>query len=160
MGSCEVTLLLEMGPLRSTGEACKGGLQGRTSPYPLSWRVCRPQGGHSLKIRDGYVRPHWPPFSNLLSLNDPHFIFHILLSLNDPHFQNALSLINPILKIKMLSLNDPFLNKMLSVNEPPFSSINDHLLICTRYFFGRRDLYSCYFALRLRASLNDPPFFF
>ena len=32
-GSCELTLLLEMGPLRAAGEAWKGGLQGRTSPY-------------------------------------------------------------------------------------------------------------------------------
>ena len=37
--SCELTLLLEMGPLRTTGEAWKGGLQGRTSPYPLSRSV-------------------------------------------------------------------------------------------------------------------------
>ena len=51
----------------------------------------------SLKICDGYVRPHWPPFSSCLSLNDPLFIFHILLSPNDPHFQNALSLNDPIL---------------------------------------------------------------
>ena len=34
-GSCELTLLLEMGPLRAAGEAWKGGLQGRTSPYPF-----------------------------------------------------------------------------------------------------------------------------
>ena len=51
----------------------------------------------SLKIGScGYrlpgEAPHRPPFSNLLSLNDPLFIFHILLSPNDPHFQNALSL--------------------------------------------------------------------
>ena len=38
-GSCELTLLLEMGPLRAAGEAWKGGLQGRTSPYPLSRSV-------------------------------------------------------------------------------------------------------------------------
>ena len=63
-------------------------------------------GGHSLKICDGYVRPHWPP-------GDPHFqtachwmtlfIFHILLSPIDPHFQNALSLrpneLTPFLEI-------------------------------------------------------------
>ena len=30
------SLLLEMGPLWTTGEVWKGGLQGRTSPYPLS----------------------------------------------------------------------------------------------------------------------------
>ena len=46
-GSCELTLLLEMGPLQTAGEAWKGDLQGRTSPYPLSrsvppqgWQVC------------------------------------------------------------------------------------------------------------------------
>ena len=38
-GSCELTLLLEMGSLRTSGEAWKGGLQGRTSPYPLSRSV-------------------------------------------------------------------------------------------------------------------------
>ena len=38
-GSCELTLLLEMGPLRVAGEAWKGGLQGCTSPYPLSRSV-------------------------------------------------------------------------------------------------------------------------
>ena len=38
-GSCELTLLLEMGPLWAAGEAWKGGLQGRTSPYPLSRSV-------------------------------------------------------------------------------------------------------------------------
>ena len=42
-GSCELTLLLEMGPLRAAGEAWKGDLQGRTSPYPLSRSV--PPGG-------------------------------------------------------------------------------------------------------------------
>ena len=42
-GACELifasergVLWTEMGPLRTTGEAWKGGLQGRTSPYPLS----------------------------------------------------------------------------------------------------------------------------
>ena len=44
-GSCELTLLLEMGPLRAAGEAWKGGLQGRTSPYPLS-RSVPPPGVH------------------------------------------------------------------------------------------------------------------
>ena len=41
-GSCELTLLLEMGPLRAAGEAWKGGLQGRTSPYPSSRSVPPP----------------------------------------------------------------------------------------------------------------------
>ena len=39
LGSCELTLLLEMGPLRTSGAAWKGGLQGRTSSYPLSRSV-------------------------------------------------------------------------------------------------------------------------
>ena len=69
-------------------------------------------GGYSPKIRDGYVRPHWPPFSNLPLLNDPHFIFHILLSPNDPHFQNALSLTDSILRNKRLSLNDPLFKEI------------------------------------------------
>ena len=55
-------------------------------------------GGHSLKICDGYVRPHWPPFSNRLSLNDPLFMFSHLLSPNDPHFQNAPSLNDPLFR--------------------------------------------------------------
>ena len=38
-GSCELIFLLEIGPLRTAGEAWKGGLQGRTSPYPLSRSV-------------------------------------------------------------------------------------------------------------------------
>ena len=41
-GSCELTLLLEMGPLRAAGGAWKGGLQGRTSPYHLSRSVPPP----------------------------------------------------------------------------------------------------------------------
>ena len=104
-----------------------------------SYQTSGPGGGHSLKICDGYVRPHWPPFSNRLSLNDPLFIFHILLSPNDPHFQNALSLNDP-----------PFLEIFIGENGRhaltewrPFSPMNDHLIICTQYLFGRRDLCSC-----------------
>ena len=41
-GSCELTLLLEMGPLRTTGEGWKGGLQGRISLYPFSRSVPPP----------------------------------------------------------------------------------------------------------------------
>ena len=48
-GSCELTLLMEMGPLRAAGEAWKGGLQGRTSPYPLPRSVPPPPGrSHTL----------------------------------------------------------------------------------------------------------------
>ena len=48
-GSCELTLLLEMGPLRAAGEAWKGGLQGRTSPYPLSRSVPPHPGKEFMK---------------------------------------------------------------------------------------------------------------
>ena len=51
-GSCELTLLLEMGPLRTTGEAWKGRLQGRTSPYPLS-RSVLPLGLQCSGMEDG-----------------------------------------------------------------------------------------------------------
>ena len=44
-GSCELTLYLEMGSLRAAGEAWKWGLQGRTSPYPLSRSVPPPPRG-------------------------------------------------------------------------------------------------------------------
>ena len=50
-GSCELTLLLEMGPLRAAGEAWKGGLQGCTSPYPLSRSVPPPPGLDIYKNR-------------------------------------------------------------------------------------------------------------
>ena len=50
-GSCELTLLLEMGPLQAAGEAWKGGLQGRTSPYPL-YRSVPPRGCHPLSVPD------------------------------------------------------------------------------------------------------------
>ena len=105
----------------------------RLDPFPVL-KICmlNTPGRHSLKICDRYVRPHWHPFSNRLSLNDPLFIFHILLSPNDPNFQNA------------LSLNDPlFLEKFIGENGRPFSPINDNLVICTQYLFGRRDLCSC-----------------
>ena len=46
-GSCELTLLLKMGPLRAAGEAWKGGLQGRTSPYSISRSVPPPPGLHA-----------------------------------------------------------------------------------------------------------------
>ena len=53
-GSCELTLLLEMGPLRAAGEAWKGGLQGRTSPYPLSRLVPPPPGYHPGLLSIGW----------------------------------------------------------------------------------------------------------
>ena len=79
----------------------------------IGWWLKPPGGGHSLKLCDGYVRPHWPLFSNRLSLNDPLFISHMLLSPSDPHFQNA------------LSLNDPLFKKYLSVKMGVMLSLND-----------------------------------
>ena len=39
-----------------------------------TYRMSNPGGGgHSLKICDGYVRPHWPPFSNRLRTIWPYF---------------------------------------------------------------------------------------
>ena len=63
-GSCELTLLLEMGPLRAAGEAWKGGLQGRTSPYPLSRSVPPPPRAHKLIF--GFVLMNFP--TNLMNL--------------------------------------------------------------------------------------------
>ena len=84
--------------------------------------------GHSLKICDGYVWLHWPPFSNLLLLNDLLFMIHSVHSPNDPHFLNVLSLNDPILRNKMLLLNDPFFKEVNALIEwDPFSPINDHL---------------------------------
>ena len=55
-------------------------------------------GGRYLKICDGYVRPHWPPFSNHLSLNDRLLIFHSLLSPNDPIFKMLSHLMTPFFR--------------------------------------------------------------
>ena len=79
------------------------------------------------------------PISNRLSLNDPLFIFHILLSRNDPHFQNALSLNDPLFLEIFIGEN----GRHALTEWRPFSKINDHLVICTQYLFGRRDLCSC-----------------
>ena len=49
-GSYELTLLLEMGPLRTAGEAWKGGLQGRTCPYLLSRSVSPPPNGQACLV--------------------------------------------------------------------------------------------------------------
>ena len=56
-GSCELTLLLEMGPLQTAGEVWKGGLQGSTSPYPLSRSVPPPGGWPEMSIyrRNFYI---------------------------------------------------------------------------------------------------------
>ena len=56
-GSCELTLLLEMGPLRAAGEAWKGGLQGRTSPYPLSRSVPPPDSLYMVMTSLIFPRP-------------------------------------------------------------------------------------------------------
>ena len=57
-GSCELTLLLAMGPLRAAGEAWKGGFQGRASPYPLSRSV--PPPGLCLVDEVNSLSKHFP----------------------------------------------------------------------------------------------------
>ena len=52
-GPCELTLLLEMGPLWTTGEAWKRGLQGRTSPYPFLGQCPRAPIAKSGRERRG-----------------------------------------------------------------------------------------------------------
>ena len=101
-----------------------------TSPYA--------RGGSLHKKCDGYVRPHWPPFSNRLSLNDPLSIFHILLSPNDPIFKMLCHLMTPFFS------NIYFKNGRHALTEwRPFPPINDPVVICTQYLFGRRDSCSC-----------------
>ena len=125
----------------------------------ITWRVCAATLTPIFK----------PPGTEWLL-----FIFHILFSPNDPHFQNALSLNDPILKIKMLSLNNSFLEVNAITEWAPFSPINDHLLICTQYLFGRGDLYSCsilhwdwmphemtpFFFLKTEGFTKRPPSFY
>ena len=53
------------------------------------------RGGHSLKICDGYVWPHWPPFSNRLSLNDPFLFFTFCSAPNAPIFKMLSHLMTP-----------------------------------------------------------------
>ena len=69
-GSCELTLLLEMGPLRAVGEAWKGGLQGRTSPYPLS-RSVPPPGVTLCLLTPGHSSLHmsWSYFMHYQTQN-------------------------------------------------------------------------------------------
>ena len=52
------------------------------------------------------MRSHWPSFSNLLSLNDPLFIFTFCSHLMTPMMLSHL--MTPILRNKILSLNGPF----------------------------------------------------
>ena len=112
--------------------------------------------GYSLKICDGYVRPHLPPFSNRLSLNDRLFIFHILLSPNDPIFKMLSHLMTPFLEIFIYENGCHALTDWR-----PFSPINDHLVVCTQYLFGRRDLcsYLIEFCTKIDSLTKWPPFF-
>ena len=60
---------------------------GGTLPKNM-WRVCAATLTPIFKPPVN-VRPHWPPFSNRLSLNDPLFTFNILLSPYDPTFSKC-----------------------------------------------------------------------
>ena len=55
-----------MGPLRTTGEAWKGGLQGHTSPYPLSRSVPPP-----------------PPANDLLNKSSQQYLIYFLQLYNN-----------------------------------------------------------------------------
>ena len=55
------------------------------------------EGGHSLKICVGYVRPHWPPFSNRLSLNDPFSFFTFCSHIMTP-FSKCYHLMTPFFR--------------------------------------------------------------
>ena len=80
--------------------------------------------GHSLKICGGYVRPHWPPFSNRLSLNDPFSFFTFCSHLMTPFSKCSLTL-TPFLEIFIDENGRHALTEWR-----PFLPINDHLVIC------------------------------
>ena len=109
--------------------------------HPQSYRIIDinmiKARGHSLKICDGYVRPNWPPFSNRLSLNDPFLFFTFCSHLMTPIFKMLSHLMTPFFR------NIGENGRHALTERCPFSSINDHLVICTQYLFGRRDLCSC-----------------
>ena len=88
----------------------------------------------------------------------PLFIFHILLSPNAPHFQNALSLNDPLFLEIFIGEN----GRHALTEWRPFPPINDHLVICTQYLFGRRDSCSCLieFRTKIESLTKWPPFFF
>ena len=71
-------LLLEMGPLWTTGEALKGGLHCCTPPYPLS-RSVLPRGDE-LKILGNFSTP---PLGSFLCLHPHsggrHYVFYLAL---------------------------------------------------------------------------------
>ena len=111
------------------------------------WRVC------AATLTPIFKTPvtEWRPF----------YFSHIVLSPNDPHFQNALSLNDPILRNKMLSLSDPFFFiEIIALTEwPTFSPINDLLLICTQYLFGTRNFVVAKFCTKIKSLTKWPPFF-
>ena len=94
-GSCELTLLLEIGPLRVAGEAWKGGLQGHTSPYPLSMSVPPPRWQHIASGGGGrfYNSPKW-------SLMWENFVFwltpknNVVIKSGIPYQHNPISKIH------------------------------------------------------------------
>ena len=95
--------------------------------------------GHSLKNMWRVCAAILTPIFKPPVTEWPLFIFHILLSPNDPHFQNTLSLNDPLFLEIFIGENGHY-----ALTEwRPFSPINDYLVICTQYLFGRRDLCSC-----------------
>ena len=108
--------------------------------------------GHSLKICGGYVRPHWPPFSNRLSLNDPFSFFTFCSHLMTPFSKCSLTL-TPFLEIFIDENGRHALTEWR-----PFLPINDHLVICTQYLFDPRN--DPLFFFKLKSSLKDHFFFY
>ena len=92
-GACELILASEKGGLWTENFQIWGlanwkfpnlGLVSRERALPKNmWR---------------YVRPHWPPFSNRLSLNDPLFNFHICSHLMTPIFKMLSHLMTPFFR--------------------------------------------------------------
>ena len=131
-----------------------GKFDSRQGHNTVSWKVVSASGGY-FHPRGHSLKNMWRVCATTLTLIfkppvtewPPFYFSHFALTYNDPHFQNVLSL-TPL----KCSLTEwpPFLEIFIGENGRhaltewhPFSPINDHLVICTQYLFGRRDLCSC-----------------
>ena len=57
-----------------------------------------PGGGHSLKICDGYVRPHWPHFQTACHWMTPFLFFTVCHHLMTPIFKKLSDLMTPLFR--------------------------------------------------------------
>ena len=97
-----------------------------------------------------------PPFQTACHGMTPFLFFTFCCHLMNPIFKMLSHLMTPFFRI-FIGENGHALTEW-----HPFSLINDDLVICTQYLFGRR-IYvvaKSKFALRLSTSRNDPLFFF